>query len=604
MADISKIDTIDVETGARGVFDIMDAVARENIGNLPDLKTKEKGNLVSTVNELKDELPPLIVTVAVSQDPVTTEVTYTADVSTADIKAAVGQNRVVLCRLGNRQLLLDTTSTTAVAFGTLFKHTHHRVTIYENGTVKYETFKLAMTDELKPAATDEIYFDITADGIISLKPEYRGACSSTSYTYGLSDNGKNRNGTRNKELPEEIVIPESVNGIAVTALAVAMFMFNRRVKRLVLPECVTEIPRNFCAEANNLEEVKGTENVTTMGANAFYRTNIRKAYFPSLATFTDGSQFMGCANLVVADLGNVLKNAGAAIPKKCFSACEKLESLRNAGGITSIGEQGLYLTYRLNNLSFLPNLTNIGTHGLFLSRADYDWDNLTGCTFGEMSTSNDVNTYDYSGCAFTPCNTPMRSTFEQNNPLWADKNIGNCANTYASGCATVAAAMVYSALMGVDLESPEEFVTAVGNANPNLLNVDIADWVIGTDPNGEKDTTWEELRQWLDAVGLQAEYVSSASPENVQSVYDALANGALVIARTVGDNAYTNHTVVIHGINANGELLVVNSSSSARSIGIYEAATYAMPVQNMMRDAAGAAATNDVEDHFVIVTKK
>lgn len=453
-------------------------------------------------------------------------------------------------------------------------------------------------------ATDEIYFYITDDGIISLKPEYRGACSSNSYIYGLSDNGKGKNGTRNKELPEEIVIPETVNGIAVTALAVAMFMHNRRVKRLVLPKCITEIPQNFCAEANALEEVTGTENVVTLGKNAFYRTGIRKAYFPSLTTIIEGSNFMGCANLVVADLGHVFAQAPATIPKRCFAGCEKLELLRNANGITAINDEGLYLTYRLSNKTFLPNLTNVGKWGLFLSRADYDWDSLTGCTFGEMSTSNDVNKYDYSSCTFAPCNTPMRSTFEQNNPLWANKNIGNCANTYASGCVTVDAAMVYSALMGVDLESPEEFVTAVGNANPDLLNMDISDGVIGTDPNGESDTTWEELRQWLDAVGLHGEFVSSVSAQNVRTIYNALASGALVIARVVGDSSYSNHTVVIHGINANGELLVVNSSSSARSIGIYEAATYAMPVQNMMRDTASAAATNDVEDNFIIVTKK
>ena len=162
-------------------------------------------------------------------------------------------------------------------------------------------------------ATDEIYFDITEDGTISLKPEYRGASSSASYPYGLSDNGKGRNGTRNKELPEEIVIPETVNGIAVTAVPVGMFMYNRRVKRLVLPENITEIPKNFCAEANNLEEVIGTENVVTMGGNAFYRTKIRKAYFPSLETLVDSAQFMGCTNLVAADLGKALSKAGATI---------------------------------------------------------------------------------------------------------------------------------------------------------------------------------------------------------------------------------------------------------------------------------------------------
>ena len=45
-----------------------------------------------------------------------------------------------------------------------------------------------------PAATDEKFFDITADGIISLKPEYRGASPSTSAAMvnSVSDNGVGR----------------------------------------------------------------------------------------------------------------------------------------------------------------------------------------------------------------------------------------------------------------------------------------------------------------------------------------------------------------------------------------------------------------------------
>lgn len=453
---------------------------------------------------------------------------------------------------------------------------------------------LAMQTDLRPAATDEIYFDITDDGVISLKPEYRGACSSNSYPYGLSDNGKGRNGTRNKELPQEIVIPAEVGGVAVSALAVAMFMHNRRVKKLWLPAGVAEIPQNCCAEANALEEISGTENVHTLGKNAFYRTGIRKAYFPSLATIVEGSNFMGCANLVIADLGHVLMQDNATIPKRCFSGCEKLEYLRHADGVTCIREEGLYATSRLRELAFLPNLTAVEKYGLLLSRADYAWEELADCTFGELSTSNDINTTDYSGCNFTPCNTPMRSTFEQHNPLWADKQIGNCQRTYSDGCAVVSAAMIYSALMDVDMDSPEVFVAAVGAVDESLLDLDIANGEL--DNSGGADHSWTELAQWFDAVGCSTEYVPSVSAENVQAVYDALAGGALVFARVCAGMDDGNHVAVIHGVNGYGEFLVTDPSSAGRQIGVYEAANYPMSVQNFMRDNGG--------DHFMIVRKK
>ena len=107
-------------------------------------------------------------------------------------------------------------------------------------------------------ATDEIYFQISGDGVVSLKPEYRGACTGDSYTYGHSDNGIGIVGTRNKELPEEIIIPETVNGIAVKTLPDAMFKDNERVKRVVLPQNVIAIPKAFCARAINLSRRTST----------------------------------------------------------------------------------------------------------------------------------------------------------------------------------------------------------------------------------------------------------------------------------------------------------------------------------------------------------
>ena len=467
---------------------------------------------------------------------------------------------------------------------------------------------------------DEKYFDITDGGVISLKPEYRGACPSAAansdanrvqYAYAISDNDVDLPGTQNKELPEEIVIPDTVGGIVVTALGYGMFMCNRRIKRLVLPAGIQEIPGFFCFEAVNLTEVAGTEGVEILNSNAFKKSGLRRAYFPDLVTLTGNAHFENCTNLAVANLGHVFENHGTTIPKACFSLCEKLERLENAQGVGVIGENGMYGTYRLSGLPFLTQLAEIGNRGLYLSRADCDWENSIVSSYGEAATSHQLNTYDYteSNKVRVACSTPMRSTFEQHDPRWASKAIGQANRVYSNGCMTVCAAMVYSALMGVELDSPEGFVEAVGKANPELLKVDIADGVIGTDPNGTKDTDFTELRQWLDAVGLHGEFYADASDENVKAMYTALAGKALVIARVAGGYAkstgYGVHNVVFRGINANSELLVVDPSSAGRALGIYEAAVYAKPIQCMMRDENGAAATGDtLADGFVIVTKK
>jgi hypothetical protein len=148
--------------------------------------------------------------------------------------------------------------------------------------------------------------------------------------------------------------------------------------------------------------------------------------------------------------------------------------------------------------------------------------------------------------------------------------------------------------MGVDMESPEEFVDAVGAVDKNLINFDIADGVNNT--TGEGDF-WGELVLWFNALNLEATIYDSVSAQNIQAMYNSLDNGCMVWARILGDSLETGHCVVFHGVNEDGEVLVVDSSAASREIGIYEAATYSMPIQNFMRDHGNV-------DHFIVVKKK
>lgn len=420
-------------------------------------------------------------------------------------------------------------------------------------------------------ATPELYFEINDDGVISLKPEYRGHCSKAEYPYALSDDENHGNGSKNSELPETIVIPEIVNEIAVTALAPAMFAWNDAVKSITIPAFITEIPSAFCRAAMSLKAVNGTDGVKVMGDAAFRQTPIVTVSFPNLERLDGTGHFVNCAVLVVADLGNKI----TSLPQQIFSSAESLSCLRNAENVTTVGAKAFYFNRRLMPPAFLSKLGSIGNEAFRGSRVNYNWASLAGCTFGENATSLQLNPTDYwSGCTYTPCKTPMRSTFNQKNPAWADVEIGTTGRTYSAGCVMTSAAMIYSTLMGVDLSSPLEYEERVKAANPDLLTVSSANF--------------ENQKQYLEAVGLSAEYREGMTAANLQAIYDALAAGALVLAGV--DPA---HAVVFHGINEKGEILVTDSESYARGFGIYRAMTYPMFVQNMML----------ANEHFLIVTK-
>ena len=138
------------------------------------------------------------------------------------------------------------------------------------------------------------------------------------------------------------------------------------------------------------------------------------------------AHFRRCTDMVVADLGNTITE----IPKQCFEGCERLVEVRNAQAVTKINANGFVYTLRLKKLPFLPNVTEIGNYGLLISRVNVEQVS-PGCTVGNRSTAKAFYGEDYwSACNFTPCNTPLRSTFHQDDPRWVNKKIGNTERTW------------------------------------------------------------------------------------------------------------------------------------------------------------------------------
>lgn len=408
----------------------------------------------------------------------------------------------------------------------------------------------------------EAYFDITDDGMISLKPEYRGRSATgaaSSVPYSISDMGEGVDGIRNAELPEHIVIPDHIGGIAVTHLANGMFMGNMAVKHITLPTTVKEIPRNFCRQTPNLRYVDGTENIEVINQAAFNTSGITKAIFPNLRSdgLSGNGIFRVCPMLLIADLGNKV----TSIPKTAFATCDRMHTLR-ADSVTTVGEQGLLYTKRLKTPAFVPNLTSVGTQGFYMSRANCSW------------ASEHNQTDWWSGCVPVECNTPLRSTFNQYDPRWESEYINNYREplgdremVWNAGCNLTSAAMIYSALAKKDISSPAKFVAAVGAVDPGLLDL--------------KPTTNSTAKAYFEAVGFTVEVVDGEmTSEKLQKIYDALAAGKLVHYHITG------HTIALHGINANGEVLVADPIDGQAQIGIWEAGRYAVPIQNLEYVAA------------------
>ena len=414
------------------------------------------------------------------------------------------------------------------------------------------------------APTDEKYFDIDYDGLVSLKPEYRGHPANDTLPYSVSDNGVGVDGSKNNELPETIVIPDVIGGTAVSALSEGMFDSNLRVKSITIPSHITVIPKKFVNYTWNLVELNGTENVESVGLAAFQGCSIKKALFPNLNQ-VDGYVFNMAVYLSIVDIGNTV----TSIPDYCFMGCESLSLVLGGASVTSIGNYAFFATRNLKNLPLVANVKSMGNNAFTVSRVhkagSTDWWTFkasSGCTFGSNATPAHVNPSAWwGGCTYEPCENPLGSTFHQTNPEWKDIQIAGSANVYTEGCEEISIAHIYSALTGVEFDSPQHFIENIvgGIDNGRLLK-----------PSGSNGTYVDaDFVKWLTALGLDCEQLTNYTETNLQKVYDALKEGALIFT-----SIFPNHAAVIYGIAPNGEVMTLDSASYQLGVGVYEAKTF------------------------------
>ena len=429
------------------------------------------------------------------------------------------------------------------------------------------------------------YFTITDDGVVSLKPEYRGICPPNragAFPLAVSDNGANANGSKIAELPKCIVVPEVVNETAVVSLAPGMFMRNEAIEEIVLPYLITEIPDRFCDSCYYLRQLHGTENIVKVGQVCFQQSRIEKAVFPKLTSLGMGA-FYRCPFLVYADLGSITR-----IENLTFTYDSMLSRIKGGAGITFVGQQAFTKNYRLYNVDFLPNLKTIGFEAFHRCRLKYDWKSLAdnGCAFpdeqknnGDSLTYNGKNTpWHFQGkptslwwenCTVTPCENPVPTLLSQTDDRWVDKAINSTGRTYETGCTWMTIMHIYCALHNLTLSTVEEFEAICNSINPDIIEMFV-------------DGTLETAVAILRALGVEAS-LANASQERLQAMYDALNSGSYAVAELYKDSiSNMPHAAMIYGVNANKELLIADSNVPAdENVKAGEhTIKYLMPIEN------------------------
>lgn len=432
---------------------------------------------------------------------------------------------------------------------------------------------------------EDKYFDIDIDGMVCLKPAYRGALPTkrSAYTYAISDAGIGVVGTKNSELPERVVIPDMVKGLPVKSMAVGMFCNNMVVKEIVLPAAVTAIPDAWCRESC-VEKVLNTQNITSIGGYGFQKSRLLYANFPNLQTILGKAAFYICNNLRFANIGNV-----TAIPSRCFAQCGSLTEVKSNQAVTSIGDHAFATTESLRKVSFLPptdKMQSVGERAFFSTGLDFtntQWNSFSD-SFGTEATPAQIHQDIWSECTVTPHLNGLPTAFGQTDPRWKDlpiytgtNNYGETQKTYYYGCTFFAIITAYCGLHNLSFDTVQDLAA--------YLDEHHSGWRPLFSSNGD------HIAPFITHLGMTCEqlpFPDASSTDTMaqktaklQHLYDQISSGKY-ITFTVrgGESMYDGHAVVAFGLTEDKRFVISNSAGSLTP-NMYDSTQYALPYQNL-----------------------
>ncbi len=126
------------------------------------------------------------------------------------------------------------------------------------------------------------------------------------------------------ETVTEIIIPDEINGLPVTAIRGNGFMACRGLKSITMCDNITEIGYGAFYGCESLESVKMSENLEKIGINAFYICgNLKAVTIPGSVEYIDEYAFKNCYALEDLTISDGVKS----ILSEAFRGCKSLKNV-------------------------------------------------------------------------------------------------------------------------------------------------------------------------------------------------------------------------------------------------------------------------------------
>lgn len=244
----------------------------------------------------------------------------------------------------NNQFAINGTNATARGANpirVIFNETGHEYTVIE-GKVEYAGIYVA------PEPTLEDFFTITEDGVLGIVENTSKDPEGMGYYY--NDEGEKILSTNN------IVIPETINGIVVKTIPIAMFSNAWSLESVILPSTLESIGYKAFMNCKSLSQIEIPNNVTKIGAVCFAGcTDITYVKLSESITEIAGSVFYNCSSLNNIEISDNV----TIIRSQAFSNCISLKDVKFSEHLATIGQYAFMDCESIENISFPDSLEEI-----------------------------------------------------------------------------------------------------------------------------------------------------------------------------------------------------------------------------------------------------
>lgn len=322
------------------------------------------------------------------------------------------------------------------------------------------------------------------------------------------------------------------------------------VTYVYVPENISYIGFYAFAGLENLEYAN--VYAETIGERSFFNCDaLTLVNFKDKVNTVGRSAFNLCINLRSVVGASNVESVGAST----FAYCYKLESIDALSNCATIGRGAFAGNYSLESIGLTDAIQSIGEGAFDMSGCEDQFTDFTNCEYGQYATAELWYPNDIPEYTFTPCENEI-SHFAQHDPRWSQLNIGNTSKKYgSSGCGWCCLATVYNYCNETDL-TPVDIVDLI-------MENDASE--IGSGSFSTKDSIYETVELTPTTIGNDG----SVSPklnqlDDLQSLYDALADGKIVVLNFWSYSAFTGnqsgHSIVIYGVTEDGKLMCADGS--------------------------------------------